>query len=99
MDSILINPKDEQELKYFMELMHSMEVPATIISEEEREDFELAKLMKQIDTSGIIREDTEPISLKKVYKNLLELSEDDIKAKRFVTEFVIQTAEDEWLNE
>jgi len=99
MDSILINPKDAQDLKYLMELMRSMEVPTMIISEDEREDFELARMMKQVDTSAIIREDTKPVSLKKIYKNLLELSEDDIKEKRFVTEFVIQTEEDEWLNE
>lgn len=98
MDSILISPKSEKELKYVLELLHSMEIEAKKITEKDRDDFELAQLLKNVDASGIVREETKAIKLTAAQRKLLEQSEAEMAGKTVVPEKVIQVEEDEWLN-
>lgn len=101
MDSILIKPKDEKELRYFLELLEKTEVQYRQISQEATDEFELAMMIKDktINTAGIIRQDTGVSNLSKVKKSMLEQSEQDITDKLIVTELKIQHEEDEWLNQ
>ncbi len=98
MDSILISPKTEKEAKYVLELLHSLEIEAKKISEKDRDDFELAQLLKNVDASGIVREETNAIKLSDGQMKLLELSEAEMAGKTVVSEKHIQVDEDEWLN-
>ncbi|MEO9964688.1 MAG: hypothetical protein ABJF11_02800 [Reichenbachiella sp.] len=98
MDSILINPKSQEELKYLLELMQSLEIEAKAISEKDRDDFELAQLLKNVDASGIVRELEKPIKLSNEQVRLLEQSEAEMAGKTVVSEKHIQVDEDEWLN-
>ncbi|SMD36348.1 hypothetical protein SAMN04488029_2845 [Reichenbachiella faecimaris] len=98
MDSILISPKTDKELKYVLELLHSLEIEAKKISEKDRDDFELAQLLKNVDASGIVREETQAINLTDAQRKLLELSEEEMAGKTVVPEKAIQVEEDEWLN-
>ena len=98
MDSILISPKTEKELQYTLELLKSLEIEAKKISEKDRDDFELAQLLKNVDASGIVREETKAIELTKTQRNLLEISEAEMAGKSVISEKQIQVDEDEWLN-
>lgn len=98
MDSILINPKTEKELQYVLELLQSLEIEAKKITEKDRDDFELALLLKNVDASGIVREETKPIELTKEQIKLLEQSEAEMAGKTVISEKHIQVDEDEWLN-
>lgn len=98
MDSILISPKSEEELRYVLELLDTLEIEAKKISEKDRDDFELAQLLKSVDASGIVRQETKPIKLTKEQVKLLEQSEAEIKGKTVISEKHIQVDEDEWLN-
>ncbi|UXX80858.1 hypothetical protein N7E81_07065 [Reichenbachiella carrageenanivorans] len=98
MDSILISPKTEKELQYVLELLHTLEIDAKKISEADRDDFELAQLLKNVDASGIVREETQPIKLNAKQVKLLEQSESEMAGKTVVPEKVIQVEEDEWLS-
>ena len=100
MDSILIKPRDEDEMKYVQEIMRSMQIETKVISKDHKEDLELATLMKDVDTKAIIREDTdEPVELTEEQMKMLEESEIDIQQKNLITEVLIQNDEDQWLNE
>lgn len=98
MDSILISPKTEKELKYVLELLHSLDIEAKKISEKDRDDFELAQLLKNVDASGIVREETKAVKLTDGQRKLLEISEAEMAGKTVVPEKSIQVEEDEWLN-
>ena len=98
MDSILITPKDQQELEYILELLHSMEIEGKTISAKDKDDFELAKLMKKTDSTGIIREESKQIILSYDQIRILEKSAAEMSGKTIVTEKQIQVEEDEWLN-
>lgn len=98
MDSILISPKSDKELNYVLELLHSLEIEAKKISEKDRDDFELAQLLKNTDASGIIREETQSIKLTDAQVKLLEQSEAEMAGKTVIPEKAIQIEEDEWLN-
>ncbi|MEO9805794.1 MAG: hypothetical protein ABJF04_21230 [Reichenbachiella sp.] len=98
MDSILISPKTEKELQYVLELLTSLEIEAKKISEKDRDDFELAQLLKDVDASGIVREEKKPIKLTVTQVKLLELSEAEMAGKTVISEKHIQVDEDEWLN-
>jgi len=98
MDSILISPKTEKELKYILELLHSLEIDAKKINEKDRDDFELAQLLKNVDASGIVREETNPIDLTEMQIKLLEISEAEMAGKTVIPEKSIQVEEDEWLS-
>lgn len=98
MDSILISPKSEKELNYVIELLQSLDIEAKKISEKDRDDFELAQLLKNTDASGIIREETQSIKLTDAQIKLLEQSEAEMAGKTVVPEKAIQIEEDEWLN-
>ena len=101
MDSILIKPKDQQELEYFQELLQNIQADYKQISQEATDEFELAMMIKDktIESAGIIRQDSGVSNLSKVKKSMLEQSEEDIKNKLIVTELKIQHEEDEWLNQ
>jgi len=43
MDSIIVNPKNEKELKLVTELLEKLGVSSKIFSKEEKEDFEMFK--------------------------------------------------------
>ena len=98
MDSILISPKSEKELKYVLELLHSLEIEAKKISEKDRDDFELAQLLKNTDASGIIREEVKSIKLTESQRKLLAQSEAEMAGKTVIPEKAIQVEEDEWLS-
>lgn len=100
MDSILIKPRDEDEMKYIQEIMASMQIETKVISKDHKDDLELATLMKDVDTKAIIREDTdEPVALTDDQRKMLEQSELEIQQKNLITEVLIQNDEDQWLNE
>lgn len=98
MDSILISPKDQEELEYILELLHSMEIEGKTVSAKDKDDFELAQLMKNIDATGIVREESKPIILNYEQIKILEKSAAEMAGKTIVTEKQIQIEEDEWLN-
>lgn len=98
MDSILISPKDSKELEYVYQLLKTLEIEAKTISEKDRDDFELANLMKDVDTTGIVREESKAMKLNKDQMVFLSQSESEMAGKTFVTEKQIQVDEDEWLS-
>ncbi|UXP30597.1 hypothetical protein N6H18_09545 [Reichenbachiella agarivorans] len=98
MDSILIRPRDEEELNYIVELMKNVGTSYKTISEEATDEFEMAMMMKaSISTTGILRDEKVATRLTSAHKKSLTRSEMDIKEKLIVTEFKIQTEEEEWL--
>lgn len=100
MDSILIKPRDEDEMKYVQEIMRSMQIETKVISKDQKEDLELATLMKDVDTKAIIREDhDEAVVLSEEQRQMLDQSEIDIQQKNLITEILIQNDEDRWLSE
>lgn len=101
MDSVLIKPRDQKELDYFLELLQKLDAEYKQISQAATEEFELAMMIKDktISTAGIIRQDSGVSRLSKVKKSILEQSEQDINDKLIVTELKIQHEEDEWLNQ
>jgi hypothetical protein len=98
MDSILISPKDDEELEYVLQLLKTLEIVAQKISEKDKDDFELANLMKDVDVTGIVREESKAVKLSVDQIALLVKSEKEISGKTFVTEKQIQVDEDEWLS-
>lgn len=100
MDSLLIRPKDEEELKYLMELLQNIGAIYKTISEEATEEFEMAMMMKEaISTTGIIRTERSATKLTPQQFQMLSRSEQDITDKLIVTEKKIQSEEEEWLKE
>ncbi|MEQ6118068.1 hypothetical protein [Reichenbachiella sp. MALMAid0571] len=57
MSSIVINPKNEEELKFVSELLQKLGVASKVLSDEELEDLGLSMLMKDVDRSEVVLED------------------------------------------
>ncbi|WAC09540.1 hypothetical protein [Dyadobacter pollutisoli] len=51
MQSILINPKNKEELRLLSDLLAKMNINSKVLSEEELEDMGLAVLMRDTDRS------------------------------------------------
>ncbi len=56
MSSIVINPKNEEELKFVSELLQKLGVASKVLSDEELEDLGLSVLMKDVDRSEVVLE-------------------------------------------
>ncbi|MEO8415461.1 MAG: hypothetical protein ABI472_17505 [Ginsengibacter sp.] len=56
MESVLITPKDEQELNLIKAILERMNIAKTILSDSEKEDVALLKLMLQADRSDLVSE-------------------------------------------
>ena len=57
MEALLVSVKDKAELKLISDLLKKMQIETKLLTEEQREDFGLIKLMKQVDrTQKISRE-------------------------------------------
>ena len=57
MSSIVINPKDPQELQFLSDLLQKLGVNSKILSDEDAEDLGLAILMKDVDRSDTVFEE------------------------------------------
>ena len=57
MSSIVINPKNPQELQFISELLQKLGVDAKVLSDEDTEDLGLAVLMRDVDRSDLASED------------------------------------------
>lgn len=57
MSSIVVNPKDKDELKFVFELLEKMKISAKVVSQSEMEDLGLAALMKEVDRTDEVSED------------------------------------------
>lgn len=57
MSSIVINPKNEKELRFVAELLNKLGVASKVLSDEEQEDLGLGLLMKDIDRSDLASEE------------------------------------------
>lgn len=100
MESILINPKNKKELKYILELMKNIGAHHKTVSREAADEFELALMIKGMNTAGIIRQERTTASiLTEEEINLLKQSELDIKNKLTITELKIKNEEEAWLNQ
>ncbi len=56
MSKIVINPRDDKELKFVSELLQKLGVASKILSDEQQEDLGLTVLMKEVDRSDIVPE-------------------------------------------
>ncbi len=56
MDSILINPQNEQEFKFVSQLLNKLGVVSKVFTEEEKEDLGLSILMKDANQSEKVSE-------------------------------------------
>lgn len=57
MSSIVINPKNEKELRFVAELLKKLGVDSKVLSDKEQEDLGLGLLMKDVDRSDLAPED------------------------------------------
>lgn len=57
MDSLLIYPENEEDLKLLKELLSKMKIKTKVLTEEEKEDMGLAYLMSQADRSETVSKD------------------------------------------
>jgi hypothetical protein len=64
MSSIVINPKNPQELQFISELLQKLGVDAKVLSDEDTEDLGLAVLMRDVDRSVVATEDEVMAKLK-----------------------------------
>ena len=51
MESIVINPKTIDEVKFITTLLEKMNISSKVITDEEKEDIELVMMMKGVDRS------------------------------------------------
>ncbi len=51
MKAVLINPKDNNELKFVKDLLQKLGIKATEITQEEMEDLAMSRLLKRTDKS------------------------------------------------
>lgn len=56
MDTIVINPKDENELKFITELLVKLGVDSKILNEKEKEDLGMSILLKEVDRGNRVSE-------------------------------------------
>jgi hypothetical protein len=57
METLIVTVKDKQEMKFVSDMLKKMQINAKRLSEEEREDMGLAKLMKQANRSEKVSRD------------------------------------------
>jgi len=57
METLIVTVKDKQEMRFVSNMLKKMHINAKRLSEEEREDIGLAKLMKQADRSEKVSRD------------------------------------------
>ena len=57
MSSIVVNPKNPQELQFISELLQKLGVDARVLSDEDTEDLGLAVLMRDVDRPEVASED------------------------------------------
>ena len=51
MKAVVINPKDDSELKFITELLKKLGIKSAAISSEDLEDLAMSKIMKKVDKS------------------------------------------------
>ncbi len=51
MDSLVVNPQNKAELKLLAELLKRLQIPNRVLTEEEKEDLGLARMMAEADRS------------------------------------------------
>jgi hypothetical protein len=56
MESVLITPRDKQELNLIKAILERMNISKKILSDSEKEDLALLKLMLQADRSDLVSE-------------------------------------------
>lgn len=57
MNSIVISPKNQQELQFISKLLRKLGVNSKVLSDEDTEDLGLSLLMKDADPSDLVSED------------------------------------------
>ena len=57
METLIVTVKDKQELELVSDMLKKMRINAKILSDEEREDIGLVKLMKQANRSEKVSRD------------------------------------------
>ena len=57
MESIIISPKTQDEVKIIQELLDKMNISSTIITDEEKEDMGLLAMMKEVDRNDKVSRD------------------------------------------
>ncbi|MFT7233944.1 MAG: hypothetical protein ACI8TA_003173 [Cyclobacteriaceae bacterium] len=57
MSSIVINPKNDSELNFILELLQKLGVDSKVLTDEELEDLGLSILMKEVDRSEVVSEE------------------------------------------
>ena len=56
MNSIVIKPKDQKELKFMVDLLRKLGVESKVLSDEEKEDIGLSLMMKDVDRQDKVSE-------------------------------------------
>ncbi len=56
MESVLITPKNKQDLNLIKAVLEKMNIPKKILSDSEKEDLALLKLMLQEDRTDLVSE-------------------------------------------
>jgi len=54
MESIVITPKTEDEAKLITDLLKKMNISSNVITDEEKEDLGLLKMMNEADTNDLV---------------------------------------------
>jgi len=57
MSSIVVNPKNEKELRFVSELLEKLGVNSKVLSDEEQEDLGLSLLMKDSNRSEVVSQE------------------------------------------
>ncbi|MBC7401252.1 MAG: hypothetical protein H7289_15040 [Mucilaginibacter sp.] len=54
MESIVISPKTQDEFKLITDLLEKMRISSKVITDEEKEDFGLLAMMKEVDLDDLV---------------------------------------------
>ncbi len=57
MDTILITPKTEQEFSFLLDLLQRMHIKTSLLTEEDKEDAGLLKMMEEADRNDVVSEE------------------------------------------
>lgn len=57
MESIIISPRTQDEVRIIQELLDKMNISSTIITDEEKEDLGLLAMMKEVDRNDKVSRD------------------------------------------
>lgn len=57
MEALLVSVKDKAELKLVSDVLKAMQIKTKLLTEEQREDLGLIKLMKQVDRTQKVSRD------------------------------------------